>query len=351
MVTTENQVRVEDLSQAAETFDQRKTPFLSALKKGKKLENHLLYGQAVDKMGKRRGPGVPERQDVRGYEGDDSKKLYQRGARFQRTPAVSTEAQELNNQLGRSNDMEYKRQVNKKIKEQNRDIDFYMLGDDEAHDDDGKDGYRFRALGRHINDGSEGAATSTALDGATLAFTDTQTAIPPSYRTPAAQIYSGTLALFTEAELNTMMQNRWNRSGVSVAFTLWVAANLKGKITTDFGKYYPDKEGHTVVVQNTISTDRKRAIARGADVWEGDYGSVTIELEPWMPTTSRGYGVDMDECEIRELYRARHTEHPDLGGGKRGLIDSILSGWWGDPRRHIKIAPSDEVAATVDYED
>ena len=350
MVTTQNQVRVEDLSRASETLDQRATPFWQALKTGKRLENHLLYGQAVDKMGKRRKPGVPERQDVKGYEGDDSKKLYQRGARFQRTPAVSTEAQELNNRMGASNEKAYNEQVTKKIKENKRDIDYYCLGDDEARDDDGKDGYRFRALGRHINDGTKGAATSTAMDGATMGFTDQQTTIPAEFRTPSAQIYTGTLAAFEEATFKAMLQSRYNRTGVSAKFVLWAASGLKSHIDDNFGKYVADKAGYSPVVSNNVTTQQGKVMASTVDVWQGPYGTITVELEPWMPTTTRGYGIDMEDVEKRLLYLARHTEHPDLGGGKRGLIDSIVSGWWGDPRRSVKIAPSDEVAAVVDFE-
>lgn len=353
-VTSADQVVFEDLSPAMELLDQRQTPFFSAIKKGKRPEA-ILYAQGIDKMGKRRKGGVPERQDVKGFEGDKTKKLYARVERFQRTPSVSVEAEELNRSAGLDSKKVYDGQVNKKIKENKRDIDYWFLSDQESAEDDGVAGQLMRGIGRHINDTVTGEATSTAFaaDGTTpsLDFFDTQTAIPTTFQTPTAQIYAGALADLTEDTVNNMMQNRWGHAGQTTSFTLWCASLLKGQISKNFGRYQAAKDGFIPIVRTAISDiDKRKLVTTGIDVFEGDYGAMTVELEPWMPTTARGYGVEMDRLEKRVLYLARHNEFENKGGGRRGLIDSILGPWFDDARAHFKIAPSDEVAAQVDFE-
>lgn len=352
-VTTADQVVFEDLSKAHEVLDQRQVPFYSRLKAGKRPEAGL-FAQALDKMGKRRKGGVPERQDIKGFEGDKTIKLYARTERFQRTPSVSVEAEELNRTAGLDANKAYNGQVTKKIKENKRDIDYWLLSDQESQEDDGITGQLLRGLGMHINDGSKGAATSTRLDSSgvpTLTFTDTQTTPPTTVRTPAAQIYAGALADFDEVAVNAIMQNRWSYAGNMTDFTFWVGSALKGQISTNWGRYQADKLGYQPIVRTAIADiDKRKLVTSGIDVYEGDYGNMTVELEPWMPTTGRGYGCEMDRFEKRVLFLARHSEFENKGGGRRGLIDSLLGAWWDDPRACFKVAPSDEVASVVDFD-
>jgi hypothetical protein len=346
------------LSKAFDALDQRQTPFMTRLKAGKR-PGQLIFYQALDKMGKRRKGGVPERQDIKGFEGDKSIKIGARLERFQRTPSVSTEVEEQGRQNRADLKKDYDGQVAKKIKENKRDINFTMLGDQESMEDDGVNGYFFRAAGRWINDGSTGVATSQGGDSPTsatagtndLAFNDTATAIAPSLRTPAAQIYAGALADFLEANVNTMMQNRYQYAGSLMDFTLWVAYALKSQITNNWGRYAPNKEGYTAVARGEVAVaDKRKLVTSGIDIFEGDFGNFTIELEPWMPTNARGYGMEMDRVEKRQWYVARHSELENKGGGRRGLIDSIIGPWFDDPRAHFKVCPSDEVAAVVNYD-
>lgn len=348
-VTSADQVVFEDLSKAHEVLDQRQTPFYSRLKAGKRPEA-TLFGQGLEKMGKRKKGGVPERQDIKGFEGDKSIKLYARTERFQRTPSVSVEAEELNRTANADNTKEYNRQVNKKVKENKRDIDYWALSDQESQEDDGINGSLIRGLGMHFNDGSSGAATSTRGD-SLLTFLDTQTAPPTGVRTPTAQIYTGALGDFLEDNANTIMANRWAFAGNMTDFTLWVGSLLKSQISKNWGRYEANKEGFTPIMRTAIADiDKRKLVSKGIDVWEGDYGTMTVELEPWMPTTGRGYGLEMDRLEKRVLYLARHTELENKGGGRRGLIDSLLGFWWDDPRAGFKVAPSDEVASVVDFD-
>lgn len=334
-------------------LDQKNTPVWNRLRNGKKPENEL-FGWSAEKMGKRRRLGVPRGQDIKGFEKDSAKKLYNRTTRAQRTPHVTQEAQELNKTNGVSNEKEYNKQVRKKTIETKRDIEFRLLGDGCSEEDDGINGNQMYGIGRVVNDGSTGEATSTAFeaDGTTptLDFEDQQTAIPKGYRTPTDQIYAGTLADFDQAALNAIMAAKKRRTGVSSELTLFAAVTLKTHLS-DFGNYVPNKEGSTVVVRTErASVDKRRLVTSGIDVFEGEHGVITVEEALYMPTDKRGYLLDFDHLEKRVLYLARHWELENKGGGRRGIIDSILSWAYGDPRAHGKIAPSDEVEADPDLD-
>jgi len=355
MVTTADSLQFQDLSQADKVLDQRGTPFWEAMRNGKQLENHKIYTQAIDSMGKRRAPnqGVPERQDVKAFEGGNSTSLNARAKRFWREPAVSTEQEEFNNSASQTL-KDYQAQVRQKIIEERRDIDFTILSDVESAEDDGVRGYLLRGAGRWINDGTKGNNTSTAFepDGTTrtIAFEDQPTAIPTNLRTPSSQIFDGDIADFSEETLTDMMEARHRISGASQNFTFWVAYGLKRHIGS-FGRYVPNKTGYTAIERtNRADIDKRRVMLQGIDVFEGDFGTFTVELEPWMPTTQRGYGMDMSEVQKRVRYLLRHKPQEDKGGGKRGIIDSILSAWFGDPRKHFKVCPNTEEDAIVDLE-
>lgn len=356
-ITTANQVTFEDLSKAGEVLDQRSTPFWSRLKNGE-APRALVYFQGISRMGKRRRQGKPERQDIKGFEGDEGKKIGGRMEYFHRDPQISTEAEAFKMNQAVPDLADYDKQVTKKIKEGNRDIEFKALSDQESQEDDGINGYFFRGAGRLINDGTTGAATSQGGDSPTsytagtadLAFNDTATAIPAAYRTPTAQIYAGALADLSEETLLDMMQSRATRAGMSSEFTLWCGYALKRKMN-DFGRYVLNHAGYdTVVRTDRAMIDKGRLNLSGPDVFQGDYGVVTVELDPWMPTNSRGYGMDMSRCEKKVVFAARHHELENKAGGRRGFIEWIVGPWFDDPRAHFKICPSDETAALVDFD-
>lgn len=336
-VTSADQVVREDLSDGMRILDVKNTPLMSRIKNGPKPEN-ILYAWPVEKMGKRKAGGVPEGQDVVAFESDSQQRLYNRVERFQRTPAVTVEAERLNKVAGVDSTKAYNKQVRKKTIEEKRDIEFELLSDQESQEPSGPTPSKFKGLGRVINDG-------------TLAFTDTQTMIPTGFRTPTAQIYTGLLADFTEATLNAMMEARYTRVGASSNLTLYCMTALKTVISTTFGRYVPDKAGYAVViVTSRADIDKKKLVGAGIDVYEGDYGVMDIELDLYMPSTSRGYLLEMDMLQKRELYLAEHEEFENKGGGRRGLIDSILGYEFGDPRAHCKIAPSDEAVNNPDVD-
>lgn len=333
-VNQADQVIPEDLSKALILSDVKDTIFFSRLRKGEQLEA-MEFKFAVEQMGARRTTPPPEGKDVDAFEGDSQKLLWQRAQRFWRTPKVSVEAEKVIRNVDLTKG-KYQKQVTKKIKEQKRDIEFVMLSDQDASEDDGVTGSRLMGLGRVINDG-------------TLPFGDTVTTIPTAFRTPSAQIYTGTLAALDEDLFKAMLLSRTEHLGATNEFTLFAGSRLKSHISDTFGQYKKERTDYTVVIRTqTQSIDRKKFMAATIDVYEGEFGMFDIELTFFLPSTYRGYGVDMSQMEARPLMYCDHTELQNSGGGRRGLIDSILSYNYGDPRGDFKIAPSDEAAGADD---
>ena len=327
LTTADNIIR-EDLSRALILIDMKNTPFFSRLKKGDKLKA-LEFSHGVEHMGARRTDPIPENKDVDGFEGDDQKKLWQRAQKFWRTPRVSTEMERIVDNVDETKGR-YKKQVTKKTKEQKRDIETVLLSDQDAKEDSGVLGYATMGMGRIINDG-------------TLAFGDSLTAIPADYRTPAAQIYTGTLTDFDEDDLKAILKSIADNTGQINEFTLFAGSTLKQFISDTFGNYRPNKEGYTVVVRTqTQAVDKRKFMAAVVDIYEGEFGIFDVEWTPYLPSPKRGYLVDMDDKALRPGFYLEHEELPYQGGGRSGLIESILGMDYGDPRSDGKIACSDE---------
>jgi len=325
---TANQVVHEDLSDALILADVRNTPFSSRIKKGNRLTNMLFSWTLTDMNGRKTTP-PPENADVTAFESDQQNRVYNRGERFWRTPRVSVIADKVNDSAG--NFGKYNEQVKKKIEEQKRDVEFCLLSDQDSNDDNGTVGSRFLGLGRVINDG-------------TLAFGDAQTAIPAAYRTPAAQIYTGAIDALDESVFVGIMKSRYDLLGQTTELVLFAGSGLKAHISEFFGKYVPNKANYTVVVRTQAEAiDSRKFAAYGVDVYEGDFGTFEIVLCPFIADQYRGYGVNMDYVQMRQVMYCDHTELPYLGGGYSGLIDSILGWEFGDPRGHFKIAATPPV--------
>lgn len=329
-VTTAGNIIREDLSRALILIDMKKAIFFGRLKKGDKLKA-LEFSYGIETMGERRTDPIPENMDVDSFEGDSQRKLWQRAQKFWRTPRVSTEMERIVDNPDETKGR-YKKQVTKKTSEQKRDIETVMLSDQDSQEDRGIKGagYAMMGAGRFINDG-------------TLAFGDQLTAIPADLRTPAAQIYTGLLDDYDEDDLKAQLKSIADNTGNINEFTLFAGSTLKQHISESFGNYRPNKDGYTVVVRTqTQAIDKRKFMASVVDIYEGEFGIFDVEWAQYLPSPKRGYLMDMDNASMRPGFYLDHTELTYQGGGRSGLIESILSWEGGHPQSHGKISPSDE---------
>jgi hypothetical protein len=293
------------------------------MKKGEKLKS-MLFSWPVEKLGARATTPPAENADVSAFEGDTEGRIYNRAQRFWRTPRVSVISDTINDTAGDFG--KFNHQVTKKIKDQKADIESVFLSNQDSNDDNGTVGTRTLGLARIIN------------DGATLTFGDAQTAIPAAYRTPLAQIYTGTLAALDEATFATILKARFDALGQTYDLVMIAGSSLKAQISLMFGNYKPNLTNYTVIVRTmSQAIDSRKFAGYGPDMYQGDFGNFEIVASRYIQDTKWGYGLNMDYMTMRPAMYCEFTELPYQGGGRSGLVDSILGFEFGDPRGHFKI--------------
>ena len=322
-VVTSTEIVHEDLSDELIQSDVRNTPLTSRMRKGGKLTN-MDFSWPLEVLGARQITPPAENADVTTYEGDTESRTYNRAQRFWRQPRVSVISDRINDTAG--NFGTYEHQVAKRVTDQKRDIEQVILSTQQAAADTGAVGSKMQGLGQVINDG-------------TVAWTDTLTTPPTGYRTPAGQIYSGTLAALDETTYVGILKARYDALGMTTELIQITGSALKAQISQFFGKYKPNVTNYTVVVRTEAQAiDSRKFAGYGVDMYEGDFGSFEIVLDPWMPDQKYGYGLNMENIRMRPGMYCDVTKLPYMGGGESALVDSILGYEYGDPRTHFKIA-------------
>ncbi len=304
------------------------TPFLSTARKGKRLDNMLAEYQ-VKKLGDRKGGGVPDGKDIDAFDANPPRALIQyRGEVFRRAPMVGFIAQ--GNVVAGVTD-EFAEAVADQMIEHKKDIEKELYSDQDSQGDDGVNGAKTRAWGKWINDGT------------TPGF-GTELPVPTAFRTPTAQIFNGSLGdgLTTgllESTFTTMAQNRWDAIGQSNELMGFVGVALKNRFGL-WSRYQPNVTGATPVVR-TMTEEYTDGSYYGpsVDLFKSDWGTFTLMPvnTEYLPDQYRGYFLDIKQVEIRPRYMMKEVDLPNLMGGPREGIESILGLVPGDPRSHIKV--------------
>jgi hypothetical protein len=165
--------------------------------------------------------------------------------------------------------------------------------------------------------------------------------VDSNVRTPSNQLYTGTLANFTEAQLNTLLQARWASGGYTTELLGLVGAALKTQIGT-FNRRVPQTASYDTVIRYG-SQDLARAVIYGVDIYEGDFEKVEFITDFYMPYSQRGYLLDMAHPEKLPFGPGMDEEKLGADGGGDALVLYAMFAWHpGDPRAHGKIKPSDE---------
>jgi hypothetical protein len=75
------------------------------------------------------------------------------------------------------------------------------------------------------------------------------------------------------------------------------------------------------------------------DIYKSDWGTFTLHpvSNDFMPSAYTGYFLDMKQVSLRVTENNVQMELPNLGGGPREMIQSIIGLEAGDPRAHAKI--------------
>lgn len=341
-LTAPNLVGVrEDVSDLMYLSDVKETPFTSMVKKGKKPINPLLWEYGLKKRGSRKRGGVPDGKDIDAFDSQNPRDFVQaRSEVFRRAPMVGFLAQIISKNggvAGVSN--EFDEAIADQLEELKRDIEKEMLSNQDSTPDDGVNGSQTRALGRWIYNGTNTLTIDTAGGDASPTTGYNELAVPAGYRTPTAQIYTGSIATMSEDDFNALIQAKWDNTGASSELRGFVTSAIKNRIGF-FSRYEADKAGMTPNVMVTSGrVSGNTLLGPSIDVYKSDWGTFTLHpvSSDFMPTAYTGYFLDMKQVSLRVTENMAQMDLPDLGGGPREMIQSIVGLEAGDPRAHCKI--------------
>jgi hypothetical protein len=308
-----NQVgKREDLLSNIYNVDAKKTPMLSMLPKGKELVNTTRRWQA-DAYADPQTDGVIDGADVSEYEdaAANREELEGRVQRLWRTPKTSTMTR-VSDVAGQGKAQEFAKAIVKKTAELKRDCECVLGSDNESQDDNGSVPYKTRGLGKWIQ--------STA---------QSHEPVPAAFRTPSASIDTTALASLTPAIVNTVMQSQADETGSEMTYALVCGTSLK--------KTFTNMVGYVATVSNFTAITRTQrgdetAWTNNIQSFTGDFGTYDLVLSRWLNynnTTKtsdprRGYALDTEMLSLDFNQPWKFQELPNMGGGRRGLIDVIM---------------------------
>jgi hypothetical protein len=193
-----------------------------------------------------------------------------------------------------------------------RDMEATFLSDNETQAESGNAAYKTRGLLRWAQ------STAQAVH-----------PVPSNFRTPAGAIYSGAIGSLTEETFGTMAKARWDEVGEAEELTMAVGSTVKQRVSK-FSVYQPDEASHTIV--RRFNSSEATTLKKKVDVIETDFGTFMLRLSSFINTAgdptsdaSKRLGVafDLSKVKCRFAEKPGYVEHPNLGGGPRGLIEAI----------------------------
>lgn len=160
----------------------------------------------------------------------------------------------------------------------------------------------------------------------------TNNPVPSQVRTPSAQIYTSTLALFTEASFATMCASAFIQRKGPGTYDAFLGIYLKQKFT-EFTSYQPTVSNFTAVRQFTRPGESQKFV-NTIDFLKTDTGEYRLHASSFLRTTAAtgaaaagthlsGAVVDMDMVALLYTRLPRLKELENKGGGPRAMCDAI----------------------------
>jgi hypothetical protein len=308
----------EDLSDLIAVADQKSTPLLSQARKSKDATNALFSWQ-VDAVSDPVLTGVLSNADATTFANPAANRarLYGRIQKLWRLPKVDDMAENVSDVAGIGRKREMARAVTRGMQELARDLESTFCSDqDSVAQDSTPTAFKTRGLGSWIRNSAQA---------------DTATAVPAAFLTPANSIITTATNSITDSSILGILQSVYEQVGKSKDYTLLCGPTLKRRFAafqqTQFGSA---NTASTIRLFNQDSSDA--SYMAKVDVFIGDFGEISLVPSLFLAKDQnsatqlrRGYLLDMDMVSIRYNRRPRYMPLPDLGGGPRGIIDTIAA--------------------------
>lgn len=285
----------EDLAKWFSMLAPEKTPFLSALSKGKATA--MNHEWTVDSLSLPDTTAVIEGEDVSAFTDKfaDVSRLGNLVEKLRRTWKVS----DMQDLVASAGPQDAARAKGKSVMELKRDIETVLLGTQDKTTGAAGTAPVMRGLGDWID--SAGPSD-----------------VPSLYRTPAASIHSS--GALTEALFDGILTSMFRASGDTQNVSLLADTSLRAVIT-DFAN-----TGGTEGDYRNVNQNADGHLRNTVGIYEGDYGRMDIvNMNPvTAPDTSGkqyGYVCNHDFLGLAELKTLGSETLENQGGGKRGFVD------------------------------
>jgi hypothetical protein len=193
-----------------------------------------------------------------------------------------------------------------------------------------------RALSNEDTKADDGVSTGNETRGAFQYILDTAQTLYPidsAFRTPAGQIYSGTLANFGQAVFEGQCQSSYKQRKGPFAMHAFLGVELKGKFT-DFSQYQPNVNNMTPIGQ-FIQEAKSKKLIKAIDQLVMDTGTVDLHITSFLYTDAStgadsaythksGIVVDMNMTGLAYTRKPRVIRKPYDGGGQKAIVDAIF---------------------------
>ena len=164
--------------------------------------------------------------------------------------------------------------------------------------------------------------------------------VPSGFRTPSASIESGTdTSNITDSHVQDVLASIYSQTGSIKNFTMPLGRTLKRAFTDRLTgtRSVTEASNNVAATQiRTFSPQSGKKVTLAVDIFEGDFGTVSLVPDNFMPAQTDGYVLDMDGLEIRYGKLPEVKELPDSGGGPARLIEAVASLIVKNPLAHGK---------------
>tara|TARA_Y100000593_G_scaffold88607_1_gene171268 strand:+ start:2114 stop:3118 length:1005 start_codon:yes stop_codon:yes gene_type:complete len=316
----------EDLADLIALVDAHDCPVVSSAKKGSKPGNTLMSWQA-DSYASTSTAGVVDGTDVGSSDyqnpGENRKVLQAYVQIHRRTIRVSPLALEISNVAGLKDELA--NGIAKKLVELKRDMEATYLSANAAQlDAGGSTPYKTRGLAKWIEvSGSK----------------DSVLPVDDSFCTPAGSIETTqTTANIEDTHVQDLLASIYSQTGSIKSYTMPCGRTLKRAFTDRLTgvRSATDSNGIAATQIRTFSPQSGKKVTMSVDVFEGDFGTVALVPDNFMPAQTDGYVLDMDGIEIRYGKLPEVKELPDSGGGPIRMLEAVAALIVHNPLSHGK---------------
>jgi hypothetical protein len=316
----------EDLADLIAIADQKATPLVSAARKSTAPTN-ILFSWLVDGLNTPDLSGVLSNEDATTFADPATQRarLYGRVQKKWRLPKVDDLAENVSDVAGIGTKREMARAIKKSIQELSRDLEATFCSDQDSVAQAGATAMKTRGLGSWINNSAQA---------------DSATTVPTAYRTPSGSISTATIANTTDSVIQALMQSIYEQTGKAKTFTLLCGPTLK-RTFTGFTQVQFGTTNSAAVVRTFNSDLSENKLEYKVDVFSGDFGELLLVPSLFLrkdvsdaAALRSGFILDMDGIHLRYNRRPAYKPLPDLGGGPRGIVDTIAALQVDNPLSH-----------------